>query len=310
MGYVGEGAAVDKGGRPFKGLHKIRLKSVLKKCGHCAVSLQISGGDGLLVIGVAHNNAGKTFLKVHDIIAQAENRHNLAGHGDVIAVLAGNTVDPSSQPVNHVAQLPVVHVHTAAPGYALGVNIQAVALINMVIQHCRQQVVGGAYCVEIAGKVEIYILHWHDLSISAAGRTALNSKNGAKGRLTEGYHCSFTDFSQAVSQTYRSGGFALSCGGGSNGRYKDKLAIGLVRQFIKQFKVNFCLVISVLLKVFFINTGYFCNFTDVCQFSFLCDLDICFELHCFVPFLAYLSLLIPDMSRMSATSSYLLRAKM
>ena len=44
------------------------------------------------------------------------------------------------------------------------------------------------------GKVEIYILHWHDLSISAAGRTALNSKNGAKGRLTEGYHCSLPIF--------------------------------------------------------------------------------------------------------------------
>ena len=56
----------------------------------------------------------------------------------------------------------LIHVHAAAPGDPAGVNAQLVALIDMVIQHGGQQVVGSADGVEVAGKVEVDVLHGNE----------------------------------------------------------------------------------------------------------------------------------------------------
>ena len=47
------------------------------------------------------------------IRGQAENGHDLAGHGDVEAVLPRHAVGLAAQAVHDEAQLAVVHVHAA-----------------------------------------------------------------------------------------------------------------------------------------------------------------------------------------------------
>ena len=50
----------------------------------------------------------------------------------------------------------------------------------MIVDHRRQQIVGRGDGMKIAGKMQVHILHRNDLGISAACRTALDAKTGAK----------------------------------------------------------------------------------------------------------------------------------
>ena len=149
MGDVGERAAVDEGRSVLERLHEVRLQSILQQGGHGALGVQVTGGDGLLVVSIADDQARQAGLQVRD----------LGGDGDVVAILTRGAVDAAAEAVDDEAELTVVHIHAAAPGDAARVDVQAIALINMVIQHGGQQVVGSADGVEVAGEVEVDVLH-------------------------------------------------------------------------------------------------------------------------------------------------------
>ena len=64
MGDVGKGAAVDKGGRALQGLDQIGLEGILEQGGHSTFRLQIPGGNGAAVIGVAHHHPGQALFHI------------------------------------------------------------------------------------------------------------------------------------------------------------------------------------------------------------------------------------------------------
>ena len=147
--------------------------------------MQIMGGDWFIVVSVGHNDAAKACFQIHQIRGQAENSHHFAGHGDVKAVLPGHALHPAAQAVHDVAQLTVVHIHTAFPGNLFHINPQRIALLNMVVQHGCQQVIRRADGMKISSKVQIDVFHRHHLSITAAGSTALDAKYRPEGRFTQ-----------------------------------------------------------------------------------------------------------------------------
>ncbi|MPM12604.1 hypothetical protein SDC9_58958 [bioreactor metagenome] len=189
MGDIGKGAAVDEGWSPLQRLNQVGLDSVLQKGGHGTLGLQVVGGDGFILPGVGDHHAGKTGLHVHETGGEAEHRHDLGGDGNVVTVLSGNALHFPAQTADNVAQLAVVHIHAAPPGDALYVDIQLVALLDMVIKHCGKQVVGRAHGMKVAGKVEVNVLHGHHLGIAAAGGSALDAEHGTQGRLPQGQRC-------------------------------------------------------------------------------------------------------------------------
>src|SRR5262249_45110750 len=114
-----------------------------------------------------------------------EDRHYFGGHGDVEAVFAREAVGDAAERGDDAAQRPVVHVHDAAPGDAALVDAELVAPVVVVVDKGGQQVVGSADGVEIAGEVEVDVLHRHDLGVAAAGGAALHAKAGAEAGLTQ-----------------------------------------------------------------------------------------------------------------------------
>ena len=135
VGNVGEGAAVDQGGRALQRLGKIRLERVLQQRRHSTGCLQIMGGDRCAVIGIAHNNAAQARLQIGQGGGKAQDRHDLTGHRDVIAVMAGNAVCFAAQTDGNAAQGAVIHIHGTPPGNALRVDAEGIALMNVVIDH-------------------------------------------------------------------------------------------------------------------------------------------------------------------------------
>ena len=61
-----------------------------------------------------------------------------------------------------------------------------VALLQVVVDHGGQQVVGGRHGVEVAGQVQVEVLERDDLAVAAAGRATLDPERRAHGGLADG----------------------------------------------------------------------------------------------------------------------------
>ena len=144
----------------------------------------------------------------------------------------------------------------------------------MIIKHCRKQIIRRTDSVKIAREMEIDILHRNNLGISAACRTALDSEDGTERRLTQSNSRILADSSQAVSKTDCCGGFSLARRGGRDGGHKYKLAV-LSVGFAEQRKVDFRLMIAVLLNVFFVNMSNRCNLLYMLHLAILCNFNVC-----------------------------------
>ena len=274
VGDVGEGAAVDEGGGALQGLDQVGLDGVLEQGGHGPLGLEIVGGNGSSGAGVGNHHAAQPGLQIRQAAGQAEHRHDLRGHGDVKAVLPGHAVDLAAQAADDIAQLPVIHVHAALPGDAPHVDVQLVALLNVVVQHGGQQVVGRADGVEVAGEVEVDVLHGHHLGVAAAGGATLHAEHRAQGGLPQGHHGVLAQPAHPVRQAHGGGGLALPRRGGVDGRHQDQLAVGPVRPVGKQLQVDLGLVLSIVLQVLLVHPGHRRDVPDGLHGTGLCDLNI------------------------------------
>ena len=279
VGNVSERAAVDDGGVVLQRLHQVGVKGVLQQGGHGTGRADLAGGDGLAIVGVGADDAGQPLFQVVQVGGQAEHSHDLAGDGDVKAVLPRGAVDLAAQAVHDEPQLAVVHVHAAFPGDAAGVDVERVALLDGVVDHGGQQVVGGTDGVDVAGKVEVDVFHGHDLGVAAAGRAALDAEHGAQGRLTQAEHRFFAQGVHGVGQAHAGGGLAFASRGGADGGDQDQLALGLVG--LGQQVVQFGLVVAVGDDVLALQAQLGSNFGDGLHFGGLGNFDV--AQHCTIP---------------------------
>ena len=272
MRNVGKRAAVDEGRRAFERLHEVGGERVLEERRHRTDRLQVARGDRAVVIGIAHDDAGKPRLEIGNRGGKAEDRHDLGGHRDVEAVLARRAVDLAAEAVDDEAKLAVVHIDAALPGDAARVDAERIALLNMVVQHRGQQVVCRADGVKVAGEMQVDVLHRHDLGIAAAGGAALDAEDRAERRLTQGGRHRFADAVQAVGKADRRGRLALACGRRRDRRHQHELA--LLLRMIEQRQRNLRLILAVGFEQFRVNARRRGNRRDRLHLCLLRDLNI------------------------------------
>ena len=143
------------------------------------------------------------------------------------------------------AQRAVVHVETAAPGDAARVDAELVAPIDVVVDHRGEQVVRGADRVEIAGEMEVDVLHRHDLRIAAAGGAALHAEAGPEARLAQADDRLLADMVQRVAEPDRRRRLALAGRGRRDRGDEDQLAVRPVLQRRDIIEIDFRLVAAV-----------------------------------------------------------------
>ena len=84
-------------------------------------------------------------------------------------------------PITDVAQRAIVHVDRARPRDAARIDVERVALLQMVVEH--RATAAYARCddrVEVAGEVQVDVLHRQHLRVAAAGRAALHAEDRAE----------------------------------------------------------------------------------------------------------------------------------
>lgn len=243
-------------------LHEVGLERVLEQRRHRARHLEVARRNRLFVVGVAHDDAPKARLEVRDVGGKAQHRHDLARDRDVVAVLSRGAVDTPAETIHEEAKLTVVHIDAALPRDPAWVYGKRVALIDMVIQHRREQVVGGSDRVKISRKVEVDVLHWHDLRHAAAGCPALHAEHGPKRRLAKRNHRALADLAKAIREAHRGGGLAFTRGRRRDRGHEDQLAVGLVTQVAEQVIVDLRLVSAVLLDIALVDLQRAGNFRN------------------------------------------------
>ena len=180
MRNIGKWPAMEERRIALKRLDKIGLDCLGKQHRHRTISLQIARSDWLAVTGIGDNDPAKPFFKIPQIAGQAEDRHHFGGNRNVKAAFARISVCYPANGLDDIPQRPVIHVNHAPPDNAPDIDAKAVAPVNMIIDHRREQIMGCGDGMEIAREMEIDILHRRNLGMAAASRTTLGAKAWAK----------------------------------------------------------------------------------------------------------------------------------
>src|SRR5699024_11771629 len=185
-------------------------------------------GDRPATISLADHDVGELSLQISQVRGEAEDRHHLAGGGDVEPSLARGAVGRPAEPGDDGTQAAVVDVHAAAPGGPARVDAQLVALLDVVVDEGGQCVVCGGEGVHVAGEVEVDVLHRDDLRVAATGCAAFDAHDWALGWFADGDDGVLPGGVQGVGQADQGGGLAFARRGGGHGGDENGAAQGLV----------------------------------------------------------------------------------
>ena len=157
--------------------------------------------------------------------ARHRDGHHFGRRCDVEARLARHAARAPAQPHHDAVQRPVVHVHHPPPENAPRVNVEPVALVQVVVQHGRQQVVRRAHRREIAGEMQVDVLHRHHLRIAAARRAALHAEHRTQRGLARGADRPAAQALQRLRQPDRRRGLALPGRRWGDGGHQNQVAV-------------------------------------------------------------------------------------
>ena len=207
------------------------------------------GAHWFAIAGVGHDDVAEPGLEVVEIAGEAEDRHHLRSHGDVEARLARIAVGDAAERADDLAQRAVVHIHDAAPGDAAAVDARLVAPVDVVVDQRAEQVVRRGNGVEVAGEVQVDVLHRHDLGVAAAGSSALHAERGPERRLAQAEHRLLADVVERVGQPDRGRGLALAGRRWRDRSDQDQLAVVLVLERLDVVHRHLGLVVAIGLEV-------------------------------------------------------------
>ena len=154
-----------------------------------------------------------------NIAGQRQHRHHLRRHRNIKSYLAGRTIALAPQPYYHRTQHTIADVEYPWPANRIGVNSEHISMMQMIVDHRCQQIVSHPNSVDIPGKMQVKLLHRHDLAIAATGSATFDTKRRSHRRLADCHHRSMPARRQGLPQSDGRGGFAFTKGRRSNCRH-------------------------------------------------------------------------------------------
>ncbi len=249
VGDVRERTAVDEGRLALERLHEVRLDRVLEDDGERARRLDVLGGHGLAVVRLTDGDAAESLAQVGEIACDCDEAHDLARSRDVEAGLARGAVRPPSEARDDVPQVPVVHVHAASPRDRERVETRGIAVMEVRIDQCREQVVRRGDGMEVAGEMQIEVLHRDDLRVAATRCAALHAEDGAERGLPQAEHRLAAELPEPLRERDRRRRLPLAGRRRRDGRDVDQLGVGAVREPLDDGEIDLRLVPAVRLDL-------------------------------------------------------------
>ncbi len=224
---IGERAAVHQRRIALQGLHEIGAQREPEQRRHRARRLEIARRHRLLGPGIGDHHAAEPRLEIVEVVGETKRRHHLGGDGDVEAVRAREAVGDAAEPDDDFAQRAIVDVERAPPDDAAGVDVERIAPVDVVVDHRGEQIVRGGDRVEIAGEMQVDLVHRRDLRISAARRAALHAEARPERGLAQADRDALADARERVAETDRGRRLAFARRRRADRGDEDELAVRL-----------------------------------------------------------------------------------
>ena len=251
VGDVPERAGVNDGRRVLQCLEQVGLDRLPHDDRHRSARPEGFGRDRLALARVRHHDAIEPRPEVLEGRRQGQHRHHLGRRGDVEARLAGGAVVARTETDGDVAQGPVVDVHHPAPGDVVDIDAELVAMVEVVVDHRRQHVVGGGDGVHVAGQMEVEGLHRHHLAVAAAGGPTLDAERRPHGGLADGDGRPPPDVAERLPQPHRGRRLALSQGSRGDGADDHVTGPGAVGELFDRLQLDLGHAVAVTLEEVF-----------------------------------------------------------
>ncbi len=187
--------------------------------------------------------------EILQVACDGHDRHHLRGCRDVEPALPHVAVRAAAEPDRDVAERPVVDVDATPPADRERIDRERVAVQQVRLEDRRQQVVRGADGVDVAGEVEIQVLHRHDLRVAAAGGAALDPEHGPDRCLAQAEHRSSARVAEPLRQRDRRRRLALAGLRRRHRRHADQLPVCGRGESVEHRKVDLGLRAAVRLDL-------------------------------------------------------------
>jgi hypothetical protein len=210
--------------RTLERLHQVGCERVTQQSRHRARSAEVAGGDGLRRPRVTDDDVSDAALEVGPRLGETEDRHQLGCDHDVEPVLPGKAVHVTAQTDDHLAKRAIVHVEHALPGHAPHIDVELVAMVHVVVDQRRQQIVRRGDRREVTGEVQVDLGHRHHLAVAAPGRATLHAEDRTHRRLAQAGDGTPAQPVQRIGETDRRRRLALPGRGRGQRCHKDESA--------------------------------------------------------------------------------------
>ncbi len=138
-----------------------------------------------------------------------------------------------------------------------------------------QKVVGSRDGMQIAGEVQVEVLHRDDLAVSASGGSAFDAECGALAGLADAREDAFSKMrAHRLAEPDGGCGLAFAQWGGCDGSHQNVLAVLNILEAVKHIQADLGLVLPVELKLIRLKAKLVGHFTDGLEFGSLGDLDV------------------------------------
>ena len=224
MGDVGEGATMNKSRGSGQGLYQVRVKRVPHKRSQGTLGIQVASGYWLGVVGVAHRDVTQALLQIGEVRSETQNCHDFRGCRDGEAGLSWYAVGRSTQPSDDVAQGAVIDIDTTLPCHATRIDVERIALMDVVINDGGQRIGGCGDSVKITGEVEVDVLHRNYLRVATTGSATFDAHDWSLGRLTESDDSFLTECGEGIGEANEDRRFTFTGRSRRHPRYENKLS--------------------------------------------------------------------------------------
>ena len=147
----------------------------------------------------------------------------------------------------------------------------------MIVEQGGEQVVGAGDGVEVAGEVQVDVVHGGDLGVAAAGGAALHAEAGAEGGLPQADHGAGAEVVEGVAEADGGGGFTLAGGRRADAGDEHQLARRASRGFGHEVERDLGLEAAVGLQCVAWDAGRVGDFGDGAEGGGPGDVEVGFQ---------------------------------
>jgi len=148
--------------------------------------------------------------KIGKIRCERKHRHHFARNSDHGFRFSYDTILTATETDDGLADCTITDVNNARPGDASQINVERVAVMKMVVEERRCEIMRCANGVHVTGEMKVELFHRNHLAVATSRGATLDAKHWPKAWLANGDGGAVTNLVEPLRETDGGGGLPFS----------------------------------------------------------------------------------------------------